>query len=115
MHRQRAKGATFFEATEGETARPMLDICWAPMLGALSVLFEEFPEGTHLIYPITFQMPRQTDLKAVKVQIKCSHALCTLQNMHVSCSRVESLKGFLGFLLQPTPEGLRTLRCGFSM
>jgi hypothetical protein len=43
--RQRAKGATFFEATEGETARPMLDICWAPMLGALSVLFEEFPEG----------------------------------------------------------------------
>lgn len=45
MCRQRAKGATFFEATEGETARPMLDICWAPMLGALSVLFEEFPEG----------------------------------------------------------------------
>lgn len=46
--RQRAKGATFFEATEGETARPMLDICWAPMLGALSVLFEGFPEGSSL-------------------------------------------------------------------
>lgn len=43
--RQKAKGATFFEATEGETARPMLDVCWAPMLGALSVLFEELNDG----------------------------------------------------------------------
>ena len=43
--REKAKGATFFEATEGETVRPMLDVAWAPMLGAFSVLFEEFPEG----------------------------------------------------------------------
>ena len=43
--REKAKGATFFEAREGETARPMLDVCWAPMLGAFSVLFEEFSEG----------------------------------------------------------------------
>ena len=43
--RERAKGATFFEATEGETVRPMLDVAWAPMLGAFSVLFEEFHEG----------------------------------------------------------------------
>ncbi len=35
----------FFEATEGETVRPMLDVAWAPMLGAFSVLFEEFSEG----------------------------------------------------------------------
>lgn len=45
MCREKAKGATFFEATEGETVRPMLDVAWAPMLGAFSVLFEEFPEG----------------------------------------------------------------------
>ncbi len=25
----------------------MLDVSWAPMLGAFSVLFEEFSEGTH--------------------------------------------------------------------
>ena len=46
-YREKAKGATFFEATEGETVRPMLDVAWAPMLGAFSVLFEEFPEGEH--------------------------------------------------------------------
>ncbi|KAK9829453.1 hypothetical protein WJX72_005963 [[Myrmecia] bisecta] len=44
--RERAKGQTFFEATEGETVRPMLDVSWAPMLGAFSVLFEEYNEGT---------------------------------------------------------------------
>lgn len=43
--REKAKGATFFEATEGETVRPMLDVSWAPMLGAFSVLFEEFSAG----------------------------------------------------------------------
>ena len=43
--RGKAKGATFFEATEGETVRPMLDVSWAPMLGAFSVLFEEFSAG----------------------------------------------------------------------
>ena len=32
---------TFFEAAEGEAIRPMLDVTWAPLLGALSVLFEE--------------------------------------------------------------------------
>lgn len=40
--REQAKGATFFSAVEGDTVRPMLDVCWAPMLGAFSVLFEEF-------------------------------------------------------------------------
>lgn len=44
--RERAKGATFFEATEGETARPMLDVAWAPMMGAFSVLFEEYNDST---------------------------------------------------------------------
>ena len=47
MPREKAKGATFFEATEGETVRPMLDVAWAPMLGAFSVLYEEFSEGKH--------------------------------------------------------------------
>ena len=42
VRREQAKGATFFSAVEGETVRPMLDVCWAPMLGAFSVLFEEF-------------------------------------------------------------------------
>ena len=48
--REKAKGATFFEATEGETVRPMLDVSWAPMLGAFSVLFEEFPEGVLAVF-----------------------------------------------------------------
>lgn len=48
--REKAKGATFFEATEGETVRPMLDVSWAPMLGAFSVLFEEYGEGTAQIH-----------------------------------------------------------------
>ena len=43
--REQAKGATFFSAVEGETVRPMLDVCWAPMLGAVSVLFEEFHDN----------------------------------------------------------------------
>lgn len=52
--REKAKGATFFEATEGETVRPMLDVSWAPMLGAFSVVFEEFHEGAmHSIAPET--------------------------------------------------------------
>ena len=45
MRRDQAKGATFFSAVEGETVRPMLDVSWAPFLGAFSVLFEEFHEG----------------------------------------------------------------------
>ena len=44
-YRERAKGATFFGATEGETVRPMLDVCWAPMLSAFSVLFDRHSEG----------------------------------------------------------------------
>lgn len=50
--REKAKGATFFEATEGETVRPMLDVSWAPMLGAFSVLFEEYGEGMTLYYTL---------------------------------------------------------------
>ena len=45
VRRDQAKGATFFSAVEGETVRPMLDVSWAPFLGAFSVLFEEFHEG----------------------------------------------------------------------
>ena len=32
---------TFFEAHDSEAIRPMLDVSWAPLLGAFSVLFEE--------------------------------------------------------------------------
>ncbi|GMH32506.1 hypothetical protein BSKO_00340 [Bryopsis sp. KO-2023] len=42
--REKAKGATFFEATEWDTVRPMLEVAWAPMLGAFSVLFEQFDD-----------------------------------------------------------------------
>ena len=52
--REKAKGATFFEATEGETVRPMLDVSWAPMLGAFSVLFEEYSEGNFLLSKALF-------------------------------------------------------------
>ena len=53
--REKAKGATFFEATEGETVRPMLDVSWAPMLGAFSVLFEEYSEGDFLLLLVTLE------------------------------------------------------------
>jgi len=43
--REQAKGATFFEARDGEAVRPMVDVAWAPMLGAFSVLFEEEEDG----------------------------------------------------------------------
>jgi brefeldin A-inhibited guanine nucleotide-exchange protein len=39
--REQAKGATFYEAQDGEAVRPMVDVAWAPTLGALSILFEE--------------------------------------------------------------------------
>lgn len=42
--REKAKGATFFEAHDGEAIRPMLDVAWAPLLGAFSVLFEEYED-----------------------------------------------------------------------
>ena len=35
---------TFFEARDGEAIRPMLDVAWAPLLGAFSVLFEEYDD-----------------------------------------------------------------------
>ena len=60
--RKKAKGATFYEATEGETVRPMLDVAWAPMLGAFSVLFEEFPEGEHTL---SICMPRFRSLASL--------------------------------------------------
>lgn len=37
---ERARGTTFFETSSGEAVRPMLDVAWAPGLGALSVIFE---------------------------------------------------------------------------
>ncbi|EFN54845.1 hypothetical protein CHLNCDRAFT_35815 [Chlorella variabilis] len=42
--RRKAKGVTFFEARDGEAIRPMLDVAWAPLLGAFSVLFEEYDD-----------------------------------------------------------------------
>jgi len=39
--KEKAMSATFFTATDGETVRPMVEVCWAPMLGAFSVLFED--------------------------------------------------------------------------
>jgi brefeldin A-inhibited guanine nucleotide-exchange protein len=38
--RKLAEGASFFEAKDGDTIRPMVDVSWAPILGAFSVLFE---------------------------------------------------------------------------
>jgi hypothetical protein len=41
----KAKGATsFIISSEPDTVRPMLDVVWAPVLGALSVLFDESQE-----------------------------------------------------------------------
>ena len=57
--REQAKGATFFSAVEGETVRPMLNVCWAPMLGAFSVLFEEFHDNKVrcLVTNSSYQLP----------------------------------------------------------
>ncbi len=35
-----AEGASFVEAKDSDTLRPMVDVLWAPVLGAFSVLFE---------------------------------------------------------------------------
>lgn len=40
----RAKGATYFTATELDTVRPMLELIWAPLLGCFSVLFDEYSD-----------------------------------------------------------------------
>jgi brefeldin A-inhibited guanine nucleotide-exchange protein len=32
--REKTNGAMFFQAKDGEAVRPMLDVAWAPMLGA---------------------------------------------------------------------------------
>ena len=42
--REKAKGATFFEAKDAEAVRPMLNVAWAPVLGALSTIFEEMDD-----------------------------------------------------------------------
>lgn len=42
--REKAKGATFFEATDGNTVWPLFEVAWAPLLGAFSVLFERYDE-----------------------------------------------------------------------
>lgn len=38
--RKLAEGASFVEARDSDTLRPMVDVLWAPYLGAFSVLFE---------------------------------------------------------------------------
>lgn len=42
--REKAKGATFFEATDASTVWPLFEVAWAPLLGAFSVLFERYDE-----------------------------------------------------------------------
>ncbi|KAI8465270.1 MAG: hypothetical protein J3K34DRAFT_525495 [Monoraphidium minutum] len=41
---ERAKGATFVVTRESDTARPMLELIWAPLLGAFSLLFDEYSD-----------------------------------------------------------------------
>lgn len=81
MHREKAKGATFFEATEGETVRPMLDVAWAPMLGAFSVLFEEFTEGKHIIcklFPPSSLNEPSSSLAYIRVVGNAEGGMCTI-------------------------------------
>lgn len=40
----RAKGATYFTASDPDTVRPMLELIWAPLLGAFSLLFDEYSD-----------------------------------------------------------------------
>lgn len=42
--REKAKGATFFEASNADTVWPLFEVAWAPVLGAFSVLFERHDE-----------------------------------------------------------------------
>eukprot|EP00210_Caulerpa_lentillifera_P001785 g1715.t1 len=42
--REKAKGATFFEASNADTVWPLFEVAWAPLLGAFSVLFERHDE-----------------------------------------------------------------------
>eukprot|EP00879_Flechtneria_rotunda_P009955 GHRR01010411.1.p1 GENE.GHRR01010411.1~~GHRR01010411.1.p1 ORF type:complete len:1258 (+),score=566.72 GHRR01010411.1:286-4059(+) len=41
---ERAKGATYFIATDSDTVRPMLELTWAPLLGCFSLLFDEYSD-----------------------------------------------------------------------
>eukprot|EP00955_Chlamydomonas_euryale_P053114 355369-Chlamydomonas_euryale.AAC.19 len=41
---EKAKGAHAVTVTEAEVLRPMMEVLWAPLLGALSVLFDEYSE-----------------------------------------------------------------------
>ena len=80
MHREKAKGATFFEATEGETVRPMLDVAWAPMLGAFSVLFEEFQEGKHkscTLLPPSSPTEPSSSLTYIRMVRAAESGMCT--------------------------------------
>ncbi len=62
--REQAKGATFFSAVEGETVRPIINVCWAPMLGAFSVLFEEFHDNKArcLVTNSSYQLPTRRSI-----------------------------------------------------
>lgn len=40
----KAKSATAVTVNEAEAVRPMMEVIWAPLLGALSVLFDEYQD-----------------------------------------------------------------------
>lgn len=45
---QKAKSASLVPATEADAVRPILEVIWAPLLGALSVLFDEYTDPRYV-------------------------------------------------------------------
>ncbi|GFH13962.1 SEC7 domain-containing protein [Haematococcus lacustris] len=42
---EKARSATAVTVTESDAVRPMMEVIWAPLLGALSVLFDEYTDS----------------------------------------------------------------------
>eukprot|EP00798_Chlamydomonas_sp_ICE-L_P022399 gene22399-29511_t len=64
---EKAKGSTAVTVTEPEVVRPIMEVIWAPLLGALSVLFDEYSD------------PRLVRLTLSGFSATC--CLCSLANM----------------------------------
>ncbi|GFH25080.1 SEC7 domain-containing protein, partial [Haematococcus lacustris] len=45
MLHEKARSATAVTVTESDAVRPMMEVIWAPLLGALSVLFDEYTDS----------------------------------------------------------------------
>lgn len=104
--RKLAEGASFFEAKDGDTIRPMVDVSWAPILGAFSVLFESEQDDTFtdacvegfrvsiaLVSGLEMYMLRSAFLSSL-MQFTSLHAPSRISDKHVKAFRYASFNFF---------------------